>query len=76
MADKKVDTFRKLKERFVTLVTGAFGFVAALQWNNAILEWLKPVTTQGANAVALTWVAIAVTVLAVLATVLIGKFSE
>lgn len=62
-----------VKEKIVTLMTGAFGFVAALQWNNAITEWLKPITATGQGALMLTGVAILVTVIAVIAIYAIGK---
>jgi hypothetical protein len=62
-----------IKGKIVTLMTGAFGFVAALQWNNAITEWLKPITAAGQGALPLTGVAILVTIIAIVAIYAIGR---
>jgi len=66
----------EFKKQIVTLVTSAFGFVAALQWNEAIKEWLKPITSTGSGAIALTTSAVIVTIIAVTAILLIGKLSK
>jgi len=70
-------------EKIAALITVAFGLVAALAWNDAIRAlFVGPCGTEGAGALcALSsggpWVyAIVVTVIAVLATIWIGKVAE
>ena len=67
-------------EKLAALLTAAFGFVAALAWNDAIKAlFVGPCGSEGAGALcALSsggpWVyAIFVTILAVFATIWIGK---
>ncbi|MCD6576322.1 MAG: hypothetical protein J7K73_04150 [Nanoarchaeota archaeon] len=66
----------EVRKQIATLITSAFGFVAALQWNEAIKKWLEPVTSTGSGAVALTTSAIIVTVIAVVAIVAIGRINK
>ncbi len=66
----------EFKKQIVTLITAAFGFVAALQWNEAIKEWLKPIIATGGGALALTESAVAVTLIAVVAIYLVGKIGK
>jgi hypothetical protein len=66
----------EFKKQIVTLITSAFGFVAALQWNEAIKEWLKPIMASGGGALALTESAIVVTIIAVFAIYIVGKFNK
>ena len=70
-------------EKFAALITAAFGLVAALAWNDAIKALFKgPCGAEGAGALcALSsggpWVyAVIVTILAVIATIWIGKVAE
>jgi hypothetical protein len=70
-------------EKFTLLITGAFGLIAALAWNDAIKALFKgPCGTEGAGALCQLsaggpWVyAIIVTLLAVIATIWIAKVSE
>ena len=63
----------EIKKQMVTLITSAFGFVAALQWNEAIKAWLKPVISARGGAVALTFSAIVVTTIAAVVIYFIGK---
>ena len=74
---------KDMVEKLAALVTAAFGLVAALAWNDAIKALFKgPCGTEGAGALcALSaggpWVyAIIVTILAVIATIWIGKVAE
>lgn len=67
-------------EKVAALVTAAFGLVAALAWNDAIKALFKgPCETEGAGALCSLaaggpWVyAVIVTIIAVLATIWIGK---
>lgn len=70
-------------EKFAALITAAFGLIAALAWNDAIKALFKgPCGTEGAGALCSLsaggpWVyAIAVTILAVIATIWIAKVAE
>ena len=70
-------------EKLAALITGAFGLVAALAWNDAIKAlFVGPCGTQGAGALCSLsaggpWVyAIFVTILAVIAAIWIGKVAE
>ncbi|RME31942.1 hypothetical protein D6789_01105 [Candidatus Woesearchaeota archaeon] len=70
-------------EKLAALITAAFGLVAALAWNDAIKSLFKgPCGAEGAGALcALSaggpWLyAIFVTILAVIATIWIGKVAE
>lgn len=70
-------------EKLATLITAAFGLVAALAWNDAIKAlFVGPCGLEGAGALcALSsggpWVyAIIVTILAVIATMWIAKVAE
>ena len=66
----------EFKKQIATLIASAFGFVAALQWNEAIKEWLKPIISNGSGAIALTESAVVVTVIAVVVIYLIGKIKK
>ena len=60
-------------EKISVLMTSAFGLVAALAWNEAIQNWFKSqvwLATYGLWAYAIT-----VTVIAVIATIWIGRIS-
>ena len=63
-------------EKIASLVTAAFGLVAALAWNGAIQAIFKKVfgTAEGIGSM-LTY-AIIVTIIAVLVTIWIGRVSE
>ncbi len=70
-------------EKFAALITAAFGLVAALAWNDAIKAlFVGPCGSEGAGALCSLssggpWVyAIIVTLLAVLATLWIGKVAD
>jgi len=70
-------------EKFVALITAAFGLVAALAWNDAIKAlFVGPCGTEGAGALCTLssggpWVyAILVTILAVFVILWIAKVAE
>jgi hypothetical protein len=74
---------KEVVEKLAALVTAAFGLVAALAWNDAIKALFKgPCGTEGAGALCQLssggpWVyAILVTIIAVFATIWIGRVSE
>lgn len=70
-------------EKLAALVTAAFGLVAALAWNDAIKAlFVGPCGSENAGALCSLsaggpWVyAVVVTILAVIATIWIGKVAE
>ena len=63
----------EVKKQTLTLITAAFGFVAALVWKDAITAWLAPLY-QGANdAMGLTIAAFIVTIIVVVVTIVLAK---
>ena len=74
---------KEVVEKVAALITAAFGLVAALAWNDAIKAlFVGPCGVQGAGALcslskAGPWgYAVIVTILAVIATIWIGKISH
>ena len=63
----------EIKKQVATLITGAFAFVSALVWKDAIMAWMQPFLEGGEGAIPLTVVALIVTVIAVIATYFVGK---
>ena len=67
----------EVKKQTLTLVTAAFGFVAALVWKDAISAWLKPLYESTEGALGLTIAALVVTIIVVAATIILTKlFAE
>ena len=60
-------------EKIAALITAAFGLVAALAWNGAIQELFKLIFGDQSTLVAMLVYAIVVTIIAVLATIWIGR---
>ena len=74
---------KEIVDKLAALITAAFGLVAALAWNEAIKAlFVGPCGTEGAGALCKLssggpWVyAIFVTIIAVIATIWIGKIAE
>jgi len=72
---------KELKLQFLktttTLMTAAFGMVAALAWNSAISEFIKDaIGTSDSGIMALLAYAVVVTIFAVFATVVIARASS
>ena len=65
---------KEVKKQTFTLMTAAFGFVAALVWKDAITAWLKPLYESSEGAMGLTVAALVVTVVVVVVTMLLAKF--
>jgi hypothetical protein len=70
-------------EKLAALITAAFGLVAALAWNDAIKALFKgPCGTESAGQLCALWAggpwvyALFVTILAVFATIWIGRIAE
>jgi hypothetical protein len=62
-------------EKIAALVTAAFGLVAALAWNGAIQAIFKQVFGSAEGIVPMLVYAVVVTVIAVIATIWVGKAS-
>ena len=67
---------KEIVERLVALITAAFGLVAALAWNGAIQEVFKKFVGESDTLTGMLIYAVAVTVIAVIVTIWIGKLSE
>lgn len=63
----------EIKKQIAALVSAAFGFVAALQWNQAITKILEPLTAGRSGTVEYVGVAVLVTIIAVIVVWGIGK---
>lgn len=63
----------EIKKQSLTLMTAAFGFVAALVWKDAISAWLKPLYESAEGAMGLTIAALVVTVVVVIVTIILAK---
>lgn len=76
MADATIDkksTTLQIIETIATLLTAAFGFVAALAWNEAIKTLVQEYVKAGDQLGGLLIYAVVVTVIAVVATIWIGR---
>ena len=60
-------------DKFAALITVAFGLVAALAWNGAILAIFKEIFGTAESLPAMLSYAIIVTIIAVIATIWIGR---
>jgi len=67
---------KEVIEKIAALITAAFGLVAALAWNGAIQAIFKEVFGSTETIVPMIMYAIIVTIIAVLATIWIGRLSE
>ena len=63
-------------EKLASLITAAFGLIAALAWNSAIQEIFNTYFKPGNTIIALFLYAITVTIIAVLAAIYIGKAAD
>jgi len=63
-------------EKIGALVTAAFGLVAALAWNGAIQAIFKKVFGTAEGITPMLVYAVVVTILAIIATVWVGKAAE
>jgi len=67
---------KEIVEKLSVLVITAFGLVAALAWNSAIQGIFDKVYKAGNGIFAMLAYAIIVTIIAVIATVWVGKVSD
>lgn len=63
-------------EKLAALITAAFGLVAALAWNGAIQAIFSKYYAAGAGITPAIVYAVVVTIIAILATIWIGKLSQ
>ena len=63
-------------EKLAALITAAFGLVAALAWNTAIQEIFRLIFGEASGVWAMIAYAVIVTIIAVFATIWIGRVSE
>ncbi len=71
---KSSDEFKvQLLETFASLITAAFGLVAALAWNETIKQAVAQVFSNGNDLMGLFVYAVIVTILAVIMTLLIAR---
>ncbi len=64
---------KEVMEKIAALITAAFGLVAALAWNGAIQAVFKQLFGDASSMVAMLIYAVVVTIIAVIATIWIGK---
>ncbi|MCR4311001.1 MAG: DUF5654 family protein [Candidatus Taylorbacteria bacterium] len=67
---------KEIVEKLSILITSAFGLVAALAWNSAIQQIFKHLFGEASSIPAMLAYALVVTVIAVIATVWVGKVLE
>ena len=67
---------KDIVEKLALLVTSAFGLVAALAWNGAIQEIFKRIFGEASSITAMLSYALVVTIIAVVATIWIGRISD
>jgi hypothetical protein len=67
------ETVSEIRKQMLVFITGAFGFVAALMWRDAIVAWLEQISLPQDSASMLTLSALVVTVIAVFCIVILTK---
>jgi len=67
---------KELIEKFATLITAAFGLITALAWNSAIQKIFQKIFGEQSSITAMLTYAITITIIAVLATLWIGRISQ
>ncbi|MFH1325616.1 MAG: DUF5654 family protein [archaeon] len=67
---------KEVIEKFVTLITAAFGFIAALAWNSAVQELFREIFPTTKTLIAMFTYAIFVTTIAVFVTIWFAKISK
>ena len=69
-------TLGKVRDQILTLVAGAFAFVAAFFWNDAIKSWIEAVVPPGDSLIYKFYVAIIVTIIAAIVLYFISKMKK
>ena len=73
MKDETKEVKSQVAGTVSTLMTVAFGLIAALAWNNAIQAIILTVLPKGSGIIGLLIYAIVITIIAVVATILIAR---
>jgi len=73
MKDETKEVKSQVAGTVSTLMTVAFGLIAALAWNNAIQAIILTVLPKGSGIMGLLIYAIVITIIAVVATILIAR---
>lgn len=78
MKDEKVTKQLKKEflERFATLITGAFTFVAGLAWNEAIQQLIQQYISPGKTLISQIIYAIIITLIAIIAIMQINSIAR
>ena len=67
---------KEVIEKIASLITAAFGLIAALAWNEAITEIFRLIFGEQSGVYALILYAVVVTIIAVVVTIWIGRVAE
>lgn len=67
---------KEVLKTIITLITTAFALVAGLAWNEAIQALINTFLDAGSALTGLMIYAVIVTVIAVVVTILLGKFAD
>lgn len=73
MKENVTEMKSQVKETIATLITTAFGLIAALAWNEAIKAFITQFLGAGNGLTGLFIYAIIITIIAVIATILIAR---
>jgi hypothetical protein len=73
MEDKKPSLKLEVIEKISGLATASFGLIAALAWNEAILELFKKIFGEQGTLIAKLIYAVVVTILVILITIQFGR---
>lgn len=73
MEDKKTSLRLEVIEKISSLATASLGLIAALAWNEAIIEVFKKIFGEQGTLVAKLIYAVVVTILVVFITIKLGK---
>lgn len=73
MTEQVSEVKGQVMQTIATLMTTAFGLIAALAWNEAIKEIINQVLPKGSGITGLLVYAVIITIIAVIATILIGR---
>lgn len=67
---------KEVLKTIITLITTAFGLVAGLAWNDAIQALIAEFMDAGSALTGLLVYAVLVTIIAVVVTLLLGRFAD
>lgn len=76
MGGKNMVVGKEVVKTIITLITTAFALVAGLAWNSAIQALINTFLDAGSALTGLIIYAVVVTVIAVVVTLLLGRFAD